>query len=562
MRRDRLLAVVAQPRRSARDARPGRAPPDRDRGDDPPARPRPGRHAAADGPGPRADPPAGLHRDRAVPGGAGSRRRPNGTAPSDEVEALRRAVVDIFRRLVVMADELPDELVTAAENLADPRQVVYLVASSVASRPERPTGAARARSRRRQAAPAGRAAPARARRARAGPEDHDRHRGAAVEDAARLLPARAARVDPARARRGGPGRQLAELRRQIEEANLPEEARREAERELARLATVPPASPEHGMILTYLEWMASLPWTVTGGDGSTSRWRARGPGRGPLRPGEGQGPDPRVPGGQEAPPGARAPGGRGRGQRGRRRATRRRVPGRTAARDRATACPRADPLLRRPAGRGQDQPRPVHRAGARPQVRAHVARRRPRRGRDPRPPPDLHRRAARPHHPGPPARRDARPRLHARRDRQDRRRLARRSVLGAAGGARSRPEPHLRRQLPRRAVRPVAGAVHRDRQHARHDPRAAARPAWRSCSCPGYTDEEKVEIAERYLVPKQLAAHGLQPGRAVVRARGDPRRSSGATRARRACGASSGRSPPSAARWRADRRGRARSRSA
>src|SRR6185503_14110502 len=59
--------------------------------------------------------------------------------------------------------------------------------------------------------------------------------------------------------------ELGDLRRQIAEANLPEDARREAERELARLATIPAASPEHGIIRTYLEWMASLPWAVTGG---------------------------------------------------------------------------------------------------------------------------------------------------------------------------------------------------------------------------------------------------------------------------------------------------------
>jgi len=40
------------------------------------------------------------------------------------------------------------------------------------------------------------------------------------------------------------------LRRRVEEAALPEEARREAERELARLAGISPASPEHGMIHT------------------------------------------------------------------------------------------------------------------------------------------------------------------------------------------------------------------------------------------------------------------------------------------------------------------------
>jgi len=51
----------------------------------------------------------------------------------------------------------------------------------------------------------------------------------------------------------------AELRRQIEAAGLPDEARREAERELDRLASIPAASPEHGLIRGYLEWLASLP---------------------------------------------------------------------------------------------------------------------------------------------------------------------------------------------------------------------------------------------------------------------------------------------------------------
>jgi ATP-dependent Lon protease len=60
--------------------------------------------------------------------------------------------------------------------------------------------------------------------------------------------------------------QVTELRRRIEEAHLPDEARREVERELSRLAGLSPASPEHGMVVTYLEWMASLPWSKLGGD--------------------------------------------------------------------------------------------------------------------------------------------------------------------------------------------------------------------------------------------------------------------------------------------------------
>jgi ATP-dependent Lon protease len=54
--------------------------------------------------------------------------------------------------------------------------------------------------------------------------------------------------------------ELEDLREKLAAANLPDVARKEAERELARLERINASSPEYQMVRTYLEWVAELPW--------------------------------------------------------------------------------------------------------------------------------------------------------------------------------------------------------------------------------------------------------------------------------------------------------------
>jgi ATP-dependent Lon protease len=197
------------------------------------------------------------------------------TDQATEVDALRRAVVDIFRRLVEASPELPDELAVAAENVTDPRQVVYSVASVIpldmAARQELLEMDPVTAKLRRLVDLLQRELAVRELGQKITTDTEERlsktQRDYYLREQLRSIQRELGEDE-------GDDSGVAELRRRIEEARLPDEARREAERELGRLAGIPPSSPEHGMILTYLEWMASLPWSKLGG-GTIDIHRAR-----------------------------------------------------------------------------------------------------------------------------------------------------------------------------------------------------------------------------------------------------------------------------------------------
>jgi ATP-dependent Lon protease len=187
---------------------------------------------------------------------------PDELVETPEVEALTRNVQGLFARIIGLAPYLPEELQLAAANVDDPSALAHLVASTLRTikTEERQEILEETNVERRL-----RLVSAILNRelevfelgskiqSQVQSEMEKGQREYFLRQQLKAIQQELGESDPEQA-------ETNELREQLEAADLPEEVRRAAERELGRLEKLPQAAAEYGVIRTYLEWILTLPW--------------------------------------------------------------------------------------------------------------------------------------------------------------------------------------------------------------------------------------------------------------------------------------------------------------
>src|SRR5881296_1064243 len=183
-------------------------------------------------------------------------------SPTVEVEALARSALGLFQKVVSLSPTLPDELANVAAAAEGASALADLIASSLPTLPTAlkqellETTAVKQRLERLVGA--------------LGKEGEVLELGSKIQSDVQSEMTKTQREYYLREQMKAIQKELGEadertqeieaLRQRIEAAGMPEEAKGEALRELDRLAKMPPAAAEYTVARTYIDWLVSMPW--------------------------------------------------------------------------------------------------------------------------------------------------------------------------------------------------------------------------------------------------------------------------------------------------------------
>ena len=188
------------------------------------------------------------------------RMTPDVVETDTELDALSRSLREVTRQVVALSPHLPEEVNKFLGQVQDPRHLLYLVAANARLNLEEGQRILEADDLKQKyhllLTHLGREKEVLTLEQKIKSEAHEE-----IEKAQReyLLRQQLKAIQKELGEEGET--QIAdEYLGKLEQAKLPEEANKEALRELKRLRAIPPHSPEHSLIKTYLDWLLELPW--------------------------------------------------------------------------------------------------------------------------------------------------------------------------------------------------------------------------------------------------------------------------------------------------------------
>ncbi len=201
---------------------------------------------------------------------------PDETKPSDDLVAMHRNLAGLFSKLIGFLPQAPREMEMEVNNISDPNLLTYFIASSMrletadkqALLEERNTEKRMRKltmllTKELEVVELGHKIQSDIQR-----EMEKNQREFYLRQQLRAIQEELGETDPQQA-------ETNELRKKIDEAEMPEDVKKAADRELDRIGKVPTASPEYSVIRTYLDWLVQLPWNKATTD-AIDITRARG----------------------------------------------------------------------------------------------------------------------------------------------------------------------------------------------------------------------------------------------------------------------------------------------
>ncbi|MDP9110818.1 MAG: endopeptidase La [Candidatus Eremiobacteraeota bacterium] len=188
---------------------------------------------------------------------------PEITNASESLVAMQRNLATLFQKLLGYLPQAPREMEMEVQNITDPNLLTYFVASTMRLETADRQGLLEERNTEKrmrkltmlltkelEVVELGHKIQSDIQR-----EMEKNQREFYLRQQLRAIQEELGEVDPQQA-------ETNELREKVEQAKMPEEVKKAADRELDRLSKVPQASPEYSVIRSYLDWLVQMPWGV------------------------------------------------------------------------------------------------------------------------------------------------------------------------------------------------------------------------------------------------------------------------------------------------------------